>query len=71
MTHRSYSSEELAAVGISEGLVRPSVGLKHAADLVADLDQALENQFQTAQGRLKLRSRTWIRLWRKDESVVC
>ena len=42
MTHRSYGAEELAALGISEGLVRLSAGLEDAEDLIADLDQALE-----------------------------
>ena len=41
MTHSTYSSEELAAAGISEGLVRISVGLEDAEDIIADLDQAL------------------------------
>lgn len=41
MTHATYSPEELAAAGISEGLVRMAVGLEDADDLVADLDQAL------------------------------
>jgi cystathionine beta-lyase/cystathionine gamma-synthase len=30
------------AVGISDGLVRLSVGLEHVDDLIADLAQALE-----------------------------
>jgi methionine-gamma-lyase len=42
MTHASYSAEERAAVGISEGLVRLAVGLEDPRDLIADLDQALE-----------------------------
>ncbi|MGQ9732448.1 MAG: trans-sulfuration enzyme family protein [Candidatus Zipacnadales bacterium] len=41
-THRQYSPEERAAAGIAEGLVRLSVGLEEAADLLADLEQALE-----------------------------
>ncbi|HEU4335328.1 MAG TPA: PLP-dependent transferase, partial [Candidatus Eisenbacteria bacterium] len=41
MTHSTYSAEELAQVGISDGLVRLSVGLEGVQDLIADLDQAL------------------------------
>ena len=33
--------EERAAADISEGMVRLSVGLEDAADIIADLDQAL------------------------------
>jgi O-succinylhomoserine sulfhydrylase len=32
---------ERAEMGISDGMVRISVGLEHPADLIADLDQAL------------------------------
>jgi methionine-gamma-lyase len=41
MTHSTYSTEELAAVGISDGLVRLSVGIEGVQDLIADLDQSL------------------------------
>lgn len=41
MTHQDFSSEELAAAGIPESLVRLSVGIEHPDDLVADLDRAL------------------------------
>ncbi|WP_028696591.1 methionine gamma-lyase [Pseudomonas cremoricolorata] len=41
MTHSSYTPEERAAHGISEGLVRLSVGLEDIDDLLADLTQAL------------------------------
>ncbi len=40
-THRQLSPAELAAAGIAPGLVRISVGLEDADDLVADIDQAL------------------------------
>ena len=40
MTHATYSKEELAAAGISEGLVRISVGLEDAEDIIADFEQA-------------------------------
>lgn len=40
-THRQLSPEELLSSGVSEDLVRLSVGLEHIDDLVADIDQAL------------------------------
>ena len=41
-THRQMNDEQLAAAGIPAGLVRMSCGLEDAADLIADLEQALE-----------------------------
>ena len=41
MTHSTYSAEELAECGITESLVRLSVGLEDFRDLIADLSQAL------------------------------
>ncbi len=41
MTHFKLSPEERARMGISEGLVRLSVGLEDVEDIIADLDQAL------------------------------
>ena len=40
-THQRLSDAERAAVGISPGSVRLSVGLEDAADLIEDLEQAL------------------------------
>jgi O-acetylhomoserine (thiol)-lyase len=40
-THRQLSPEELAASGVTEDLVRLSIGLEHVDDLRADLEQAL------------------------------
>ncbi len=40
-THRQLSDEELEATGVSEDLVRLSVGIEHVDDIVEDLDQAL------------------------------
>jgi cystathionine beta-lyase/cystathionine gamma-synthase len=40
-SHRGQDAETWARQGISEGLVRFSVGLEHTDDLWADLDQAL------------------------------
>ncbi|MCY6372014.1 methionine gamma-lyase [Clostridium ganghwense] len=42
MTHSPYTPEERAAVGISDGLVRLSVGLEDSEDIIADLKQALD-----------------------------
>ncbi len=41
MTHSTYSEEDLKEVGISESLVRLSVGLEDVNDLMDDLSQAL------------------------------
>lgn len=41
MTHSTYTPDELKMAGISEGLVRLSVGLENAEDIIADLEQAL------------------------------
>lgn len=41
MTHASIPPEQRAAVGISDGLIRLSVGVEDEADLIADLEQAL------------------------------
>lgn len=41
MTHASVLPETRARLGITEGLVRISVGLEEVEDIIADLDQAL------------------------------
>jgi cystathionine gamma-lyase len=41
MTHASIPAETRAAIGIDDGLIRLSVGIEDASDLVRDLDQAL------------------------------
>ncbi len=40
-THRQLSPEELAKAGVSEDLVRLSIGIEHIDDILADLEQAL------------------------------
>ena len=40
-SHRQYSAEQLAAAGVSPGLLRLSVGCEDADDILADLEQAL------------------------------
>jgi cystathionine gamma-synthase len=42
MTHAAMASEARAAAGIGDGLLRLSVGIEHADDLVADIAAALE-----------------------------
>ncbi len=42
MTHSPYTPEERAASGIAEDLVRLSVGLEDADDIIADLKQGLD-----------------------------
>ena len=41
MSHSSVSSEQLNSMGISENLIRISVGIENIEDLINDLDQAL------------------------------
>ena len=40
-THRQLSEEQLAAAGAGPAVVRLSIGIETADDLIADLDQAL------------------------------
>jgi len=41
-THRQLNPEELATAGVSEDLVRISVGIEHVEDIIADISQALD-----------------------------
>lgn len=43
MTHLSVPDERKAALGITDNLVRISVGIENADDLIADFKQALDN----------------------------
>ena len=40
-THRQLSAEELASAGVSEDMLRLSIGIEHIDDLIEDLDRAL------------------------------
>jgi O-acetylhomoserine (thiol)-lyase len=40
-THRQLNPAELEKAGVSEDMVRLSIGIEHVDDLLADLDQAL------------------------------
>ncbi len=42
-THRQLNAEELAKAGVSEDMVRLSIGIEHIDDIIADLAQALDN----------------------------
>ena len=41
-THRQLGPEELATAGVSEDMVRLSIGIEHVDDIIADIEQALE-----------------------------
>jgi cystathionine beta-lyase/cystathionine gamma-synthase len=42
MTHASVDAAKRERLGITDGLVRISVGIEDTDDIIADLDQALE-----------------------------
>lgn len=48
-THQQLSAEELKTAGVSEGLIRLSIGLENADDIIADLEQS----FAKLQAKLK------------------
>ncbi len=62
MTHSTYTPEERAAHGISEGLVRLSVGLEDLDDILADVSQALDVAHALGQGRAPASARQSITL---------
>ncbi len=41
-THSKLTPEERAKVGITDGLIRLSVGLEHSEDIITDIEQALK-----------------------------
>ena len=41
-THRQLNAEELKSAGVSEDLVRLSIGIEDADDIIADITQALD-----------------------------
>lgn len=45
MTHASVPAAQRAELGITESLIRVSVGLEDTADLIADLDNAFNAAF--------------------------
>ncbi len=46
MTHASVPAEERAKLGISDSLIRLSIGIEHIDDLLSDIGQALEAAFK-------------------------
>jgi methionine-gamma-lyase len=44
-THSGVQEDIRDAIGLSEGLIRISVGLEHPDDLIADLNQAFKTAF--------------------------
>jgi cystathionine gamma-synthase len=54
MTHASMDPEARRRAGISDTLVRVSVGLEHPDDLIADLEQALELALASAPAQSRL-----------------
>lgn len=46
MTHASVPEEQRVELGITDSLIRLSIGLEEADDLVADLDQAFKAAFE-------------------------
>lgn len=47
ITHREVPADFRRAAGVSDTLIRLSIGLEDASDLIADLDQAIENAYRT------------------------
>jgi cystathionine gamma-synthase len=51
MTHAAMSAEARAAAGIGDGLLRLSVGIEHADDLIADISAALDRALDIVDAR--------------------
>jgi cystathionine gamma-lyase len=52
MTHASIPPDRRRALGISDGLIRLSVGIEHVDDLIADLEQSLRaSEARSGKGR--------------------
>ncbi len=51
MTHAAMTAEARAAAGIGDGLLRLSVGIEHADDLVADIAAALDRALDVVDAR--------------------
>lgn len=49
MTHKSIPAEKRRSAGVSDSLVRLSVGLEDVADLINDIDQALNSSVPAAE----------------------
>jgi O-acetylhomoserine (thiol)-lyase len=44
-THRQLTDEQLIAAGVAPDLIRFSVGIENATDLIADIEQALQKAY--------------------------
>ena len=42
-THRQMNDEQLVEAGVSPGMIRLSVGIENVDDIIADIEQALQN----------------------------
>jgi cystathionine gamma-synthase len=51
MTHAAMTAEARAAAGIGDGLLRLSVGIEHADDLLADISIALDRALDVVDSR--------------------
>ncbi len=40
-THRQLNPDEMVKAGVSEDMVRLSIGIEHIDDIIADIEQAL------------------------------
>ncbi|MFC4700430.1 methionine gamma-lyase [Glaciecola siphonariae] len=61
MTHAAYTPEQRAAHGISDTLVRFSVGLESVADILNDFDQAFSACHEPSTGSLMAKDKAVIR----------
>ncbi|MNW13693.1 Cystathionine gamma-lyase [compost metagenome] len=52
MTHASIPQEERLKFGITDGLIRISVGLEDADDIIRDFDQALSALFSDSETQI-------------------
>jgi O-acetylhomoserine (thiol)-lyase len=41
-THRQLNEAELAKAGVSQDMIRLSIGIEHIDDILADLEQSLQ-----------------------------
>jgi cystathionine beta-lyase len=48
MTHKSIPREKRYSSGVKDSLIRLSVGLEHADDLIQDLEKALQKAYKTS-----------------------
>jgi O-acetylhomoserine (thiol)-lyase len=53
-THRLPAPAELAAAGLSEDIVRLSIGIEHVDDLIEELERAQRASRRRAPGRARL-----------------